>query len=399
MIPLPQRRSPPRFARAAALAALLLAALAVLSWPSPVDAEDRILIRGNYYRERSTRVLQPYISFSKDLPDERLTIGADYLMDVISSASIGAAALQLGGDKVFTEMRHEAVLRVASRLRDWSVGSFFRYSTETDYESRSFGLSLARDLRQKTITVGANYGYTNDRAFRILANVPGVRIPWKSKVPTQDDPSDFVDGPSNVLQVHNASLGYNHVLTRALLASLQIEGSHARGPQENPYRRVRNGMEEVHPLLRRRLAVSGSARYAVPKARLVFEPRYRFSADDWGIRTHAPQLRLHIRVIPELRLRARYRYYTQNASDFWSATGDYSATDRYRTADPKMGAFDSHTAGLQITYRFDKLAKTPTTSWLRGSWIQATYDHVFVDRDEYRFGNARIGSLALSVPF
>ena len=85
MIPLPQRRSPPRFARAAALAALLLAALAVLSWPSPVDAEDRILIRGNYYRERSTRVLQPYISFSKDLPDERLTIGADYLMDVIST--------------------------------------------------------------------------------------------------------------------------------------------------------------------------------------------------------------------------------------------------------------------------------------------------------------------------
>ena len=65
----------------------------------------------------------------------------------------------------------------------------------------------------------------------------------------------------------------------------------------------------------------------------------------------------------------------------------------------KMGAFDSHTVGLQITYRFDKLSNSPSTRWLRGSWIQATYDHVFVDRDEYRFGNARIGSLALSLPF
>lgn len=394
-----QRSLPLPHTRLAAAAALLLAALFVVWWPSPVDADDRILIRGNYYRERSTRVLQPYISFSKDLPDERLTIGADYLMDVISSASIGAAALQLGGDKVFTEMRHEAVLRVASRLREWSLGSFFRYSTETDYESRSVGLSLARELRQKTITLGANYAYTHDRAFRILANVPGVRIPWKSKVPSEDDPTDFVDGPTNVLQVHNASLGYNHVLTRTLLASLQVEGSHARGPQENPYRRVRNGMEEVHPLLRRRLAVSGSARYAIPKARLALEPRYRFSADDWGVRTHAPQLRLHARVLPELSLRARYRYYIQNAAEFWSPTGDYAATDRYRTADPKMGAFDSHTVGLQITYRFDRLATSPSTSWLRGSWIQATYDHVFVDRDEYRFGNARIGSLALSLPF
>jgi len=394
MTPSPQRRGHPR---AAWITALVM--LAAMSWPSSVDAEDRILIRGNYYRERSTRILQPYISFSKDLPDERLTIGADYLMDVISSASIGAAALQLGGDKVFTEIRHEATLRVASRLGDWSVGSFVRYSTETDYESNTFGLSLARAVRQKTITLGANYAYTNDRAFRILANVPGVRIPWKSKVPTEGDPSDFVDGPSNVLQVHIFSLGYSQVLSRTLLAFLQLEGSHARGPQENPYRRVRNGMEEVHPLLRRRLAISGSARYAVPKARIVFEPRYRFSADDWGIRSHAPQLRLHVRVLPELSLRARYRYYMQTGSVFWSPTGDYGAADRYRTADPKMGAFDSHTAGLQITYRLDRLAKTPSTSWLRGSWIQANYDHVFVDPDEYRFGNARIGSLTLSVAF
>ena len=363
------------------------------------DAEDRLLIRGNYYRERSTRVLQPYISFSKDLPDARLTLGADYLMDVISSASIGAAALQLGGDKVFTEMRHESTLRLSSQLDLWSFGGFFRYSSETDYNSRALGISLARALREKTITLGLNYTYARDRAYRILANVPGARSPWKSKVPTFEGSDEFVDGPSNLVQVHNAGLSYTQVLSSTSLVSVQIEGSHARGPQENPYRRVRNGMEEVHPLLRRRIAASGSARLAVPRARLVVEPRYRFTVDDWDITTHAPQLRLHARLLPELSARARYRYYTQSAAFFWNADGEYGATDRYRTADPKMGRFDSHTVGLQFTYRLDKLANKPGTRWLRGSWIQATYDHVFVDPEEYRFGNARIGNLAYSMAF
>ena len=356
-------------------------------------------MRGNYYRERSTRVLQPYISFSKDLPDERLTLGADYLMDVISSASIGAAALQLGGDEVFTEMRHEASIRASSVLNLWQFGGFFRYSTETDYESRSGGVSVARELRQRTINLALNYTYTRDRAYRILANVPGVRSPWSSRVPAGDGSDEFVDGPSNLVQVHNLGLGFSQVLSSRALVTLQLEGNAGRGPMENPYRRVRNGMEEVHPLVRRRIATSGSARYAIPKARLVLEPRYRFSADDWDIVTHAPQLRIHARIVPTLSLRARYRYYTQTAAYFWNASGDYAATDRYRTADPKMGRFDSHTLGLQLTYRLDKLASRPSMAWLRGSWIQATYDHVFVDPDEYRFGNARIGNLTYSMAF
>ncbi|HFE45012.1 MAG TPA: hypothetical protein ENJ18_05885, partial [Nannocystis exedens] len=87
------------------LATLCVSAL--LSPARPLHADDRLLIRGNYYREQSTRILAPEVMLTKDLPDERLTVGVGYLLDAVSSASIAAgAAAATGGDSVFTEMRH-----------------------------------------------------------------------------------------------------------------------------------------------------------------------------------------------------------------------------------------------------------------------------------------------------
>ncbi len=376
----------------------ILTLLCVALFSAPARAEDRLTVRGQYYREDSTRVLQPLISFSKDLPDERATVGVDYLMDVISSASIAAAAAALGGDQVFTEMRHEATLRVGSKLGPWGFGSFFRLSNETDYSSRALGFSFSRELRQRTITLSSAYSYTNDRHFRILPNVPGARSPWRSKV--FNDEGAYVDGPTNLVQVHYANVGYAHVLTKKLLLATQLEGTVGTGPQENAYRTVGNDTPEVHPLLRRRVAASGSLYYHLPRARLTLEPHYRFYADDWDVIAHKADARIHVRPLKNLRLRARYRYYVQSRSFFFFRNqANYGATDRYRTADPKMGDYDSHTVGLQVTWHLDGLARFKALSWLEGAFLQATYNHLFVDEREYRFGDARIGSLAYSMAF
>lgn len=380
------------------LATFVLTLLCVALFSTHARAEDRLTVRGQYYREDSTRVLQPLISFTKDLPDERATVGVDYLMDVISSASIAAAAGALGGDRVFTEMRHEATLRAGSKLGPWGLGTFLRLSNETDYSSRSLGFSFSRELRQRTITLSGAYSYTNDRHFRILPNVPGARSPWNSKV--FNDEGAYVDGPSNLVQVHYGNVGYAHVLTPKLLVATQLEATVGTGPQENAYRTVGNDTPEVHPLLRRRFAASGSLYYHLPRARLTLEPHYRYYADDWSIQAHKPEARLHIRAMKNLRFRVRYRYYAQSGSFFFRRNqGNYGPTDRYRTADPKMGDYDSHTAGIQVTWHLDGLARFKGLGWLDGAFLQATYNHLFVDEAEYRFGNARIGSLAYSMAF
>src|SRR5690554_3703239 len=76
------------------LLALVVIAIAILP-REQLHAEDRVTVRGNYYRETSTRVLQPMVTFRKELPDERFALEAEYLLDVISSASVAAGALAL----------------------------------------------------------------------------------------------------------------------------------------------------------------------------------------------------------------------------------------------------------------------------------------------------------------
>ncbi|NJK31729.1 MAG: DUF3570 domain-containing protein [Deltaproteobacteria bacterium] len=176
------------------------------------------------------------------------------------------------------------------------------------------------------------------------------------------------------------------------------------------------GASLSYPLLRRRLAPTLWTLWSIPKAKLVVEPRYRFYADDWGLRAHSADVRLHFRPHPDLRLRLRYRYYTQNQAFFWRDDGVWADDYPYRSDDPKMDDFRSNTVGLELTYGFDSLARVRGFRWLEGAWIQATYNHVFVrcedlsstcqDQDmgyavvrTTRYGDNRIGSLAFSLAF
>ncbi|TPV94006.1 MAG: DUF3570 domain-containing protein [Myxococcales bacterium FL481] len=371
--------------------ALLLALVAALVATSS-RAEDRIIVRGNYYREASTRVLQPLVTFSKDLPDERLTVGVDYLLDAISSASIAAGAAVLGGDKVFTELRHETAARVSSQLGGWGLHSYFRYSTETDYVARATGLSVSRQLLQRTLTVFGRYSYGFNRAYRITNNI-GALHPWRSNRVTADGTRP---GPTNLLASHYGAVGATQLLSPYWMASVSVETADLQGPQDNPYRSVGNNLPEIHPWRRRRLAPVGEVRWSIPRTPLALEQRYRYYIDDWGISAHATDSRLHLRLFHVLRLRARYRFYTQSSARFARADGFYLPNDPYRTADPKLSAFVSHTPGIELTYEFDGLARMRPFRWLAGGWVQATYNHVFQTN---RFGPARLGSLAFSLAF
>lgn len=386
---------------------LLLVLCTIGLWPRASTAEDRVVVRGNYYREKSTRVLQPMVHVTMDVPDERLTLGAAYLLDAISSASIATGTTAVtGGDNVFTEIRHEALGTVGSRLGEWSLGGFFRYSTETDYVSRSAGASLARDLLQRTITLSLSYAYNFDRVFRITNNL-GARSPWCGGAINNAGScsGDGLGSGTNMLQVHYLSAGYTHALHKTVLAMLNLEGAFARGPQDNPYRgeQIPNVLWETHPTRRNRMAATGAIRWIVPRGRTVIEPRYRFYVDDWGIKAHSIDTRVHFRVARHLRMRVRYRFYTQSEAFFHRDDMGYlesplactrDTPDACATADPKLNDWLSHTPGFQVAWELDGLARHRGLGWLENGWIEATYNHVFQTN---RYGNARLGSLAFSL--
>jgi hypothetical protein len=349
--------------------------------PRGATAEDRLIVNGNYYREQSTRVLSPEVLVTVDAPDERLTFGAAYLLDAVSSASIAAGAQQVtGGDAVFTEIRHETTGSVSSRLQDWQLGGFFRYSTETDYQSRSLGASFGRDFLQRSLNFGLSYAYNFDRVYRIVDST-GRRLAWcgGSIEPACED-EGFGRG-SNLLQTHYVQLNYSHAVHPTLLLLGTLEYANAGGPQDNPYRGGQiPGIEfESHPLRRNRFTLWLGPRWHIPKGRTTLETRYRYYVDDWGIQGHAPELRAHFRVAKHLVLRLRYRFYTQTRAFFWTgmihseADGDCTRDnlDACASADPKMSAFRSHTPGLQLMYELDGLAQFRGLHWLEVGDVRA----------------------------
>lgn len=384
----------------------------VVLWalPRPSVSEDRVIVRGNYYREASTRVLSPVVEVEANVPDERLSLGTAYMLDAVSSASIASGAAQVtGGDAVFTELRHEVTGYAKSRLAEWGLGGFFRYSTETDYISRSLGLSAARDLLQRSLTLSVSYAYNFDRVFRIQNNT-GVRAPWcGGLVDIAVCQASGSGVGSNLRQVHYVSVGYAHAWLRSLLGLASVEVARTLGPQDNPYRgaQIPTSNVEIHPLARTQVALMGEARWMIPRSPVVLEPRYRFTADSWLVRSNAVEARVHVRVRDHLRLRARYRYYRQSASfictdspadDLDDGNQFFCTTSgiEFATADPKLGAWHSHTPGVQVVYELDRLAKVKGLGWLAGGWVEATYNHVFQSN---RYGNARLGALAFSLAF
>jgi hypothetical protein len=385
------------------LLALLVLACMLVGSREQLRAEDRVTVRGNYYRERSTRVLAPLVTFRKELPDERFALETEYMLDVISSASIAAGALALGGDRVFTEARHETTLRATSKIDEWGASAFYRYSGETDYTTNRFGVGLSREFLDRTAMLSVSYSGSFDRVFRIQNNT-GDRSPWMSS------------GDTNLLQVHYLGIGYTHILHKQVLGGLDLEGIYSVGPQENPYRRARNGDAEIHPWVRRRLAPSLWLRAHVPQAKMTLEPRYRFYVDDWGLRAHLIDTRVHFRPHRNLRLRLRYRFYIQNQAYFWRDNGVWEADYPWRSDDPKLDDFRSHTVGLEAVWYLDGLAKYQGLRWLEGAWIEANYNHGFVRCDELsatcleqdfgygmvrttRYGDHRFGNLAFSIAF
>ncbi|MDH3728991.1 MAG: hypothetical protein OER77_15780, partial [Myxococcales bacterium] len=66
-----------------------------------------VQLRGNYYWDRSTRVVAPEIIAQLEAPQgSRLRV--DYLVDSITSASIAAGALE---DTRFNEIRHDVAVK------------------------------------------------------------------------------------------------------------------------------------------------------------------------------------------------------------------------------------------------------------------------------------------------
>jgi hypothetical protein len=362
--------------------------LAALVASIPALADGTLAVRGAYYKERSTRVIQPMLDGMFDAGLHGIVTG-HFLVDAITSASPGAGAVGVP----FTEQRYEAGLGYLHDSGPYRLGADTKYSTESDYRSIYVGARGEMDLAQKNATLGVGGGIS----FDDVANT-GAQGPMGGPMLVCDNtrPMDL----ANSCSLRTASLfaSASQLLGKNAVVGVTYDLAATHGFQANPYRSVIADGEmtaERHPNDRLRQAFAISARYYLAPTETTFIAAYRYYRDDWHIHAHTPELRIVQQFGRNIDASIRYRYYTQTAAYFFQKRYDTSdpAIHPYVTDDPKMSAFDGHTLEA-------KLGILGEAFRLGGRWAGTRFEGILeyvVQHD--RFGNAIIAHAALTVPF
>lgn len=353
---------------------------------APARADDHVTIRGQYYREPSTRVVQPVVELGQDLPGG-FDVTAHYLLDAITSAS---AASGPSGDNIFTEARNEEGLAVGKSWSRLRLGLAYRYSGESDYWSHFLVGSATLRVWQDTGTLSATFGRGWDRVGR---RVQGA-------APMQ---------PLQSLDTWMGGLWYSQVLAPTLLVQAGYEVAFLDGFQSSPYRQVPSRGPEVVPGKRLRNVVAARAAKFFPRAGLGLQLHYRyyfdFSTDGsdatnpWNVRSHTVEGRVFQALGRDLEVRLTGRYYTQGAANLWcdaSAASSCSATSRYYTSDPKLGPVGTKFLEVKLYWDAARLRGVTFLSWFSAGTFELSYGRFWQDT---LFANAHVAQTGYTFPF
>ncbi len=388
---------------------LVVVAIVLSSVRAAADM-DTLTLRGNYWRDRNTRVVQPAIDIRKQLPTGT-QISAHYLLDAITSASVAAGVLR---DQPFTELRNEAGFSVGQVIGPALISGAYSYSSESDYWSHFAELGVLLSLFQNNTIVGASLGYSNDRVAQRMG------------------PTAF--NPVGGLQTIRGVFTLTQTVTPHLLATASYEigvlgfGTADNGWQSNVYRTVNLGgapSRENVPYQRIRQALALSLFWHIPTRirlmpYLIVRPAYRFYWDDWGLLSHAPELRTYVPTGP-VEWRVTGRWYTQNHVSFWSDDGVrpfYPAGEQglhcttcvlassrsglFATSDPKLGNMTSAFFELGMAAKLRGLRALkwlPGHDWVGEGILFLSYGHYFNGGFAHTaFGDAEVAGLTLEWP-
>ncbi len=364
--------------------------------PEPLQADEAsgtytgsVALRGNYYWERSTRVLAPATVVSLDTPSG-VRVEAGYLIDAITSAS---QATGIGVDREFTEVRHDATGGVGYEFDfgktqlDLSVRG--RFSREPDYLSLGGGFAAAFSLNQRMTVLSLNGYFVHDDvgAVKRMPVAPGEsRVIAKRR-----------EHRGN-LDVGSLGLSWDQVLSPTTTMTLGIDMALLEGFQANPYRMitVQQGVvyPEKHPDSRLRQGYYAWLSQYVKRTRTALRAGYRLYRDDWDILAHVPEVRLYQEFGEHTEVRLRYRYYTQSAAHFLRPDG-HDSGDRYVTADPKMTAFRDQTIGMRLRVDLGFLAFT-ALDFFHSAAVDFGVEYIF---NTNRYGNGLVGQGGISWAF
>ena len=312
---------------------LTLGVIAVAA-PLTSSADTGFVSKVQVYADSDhTTVISPLVQATADVsPDTTVTLG--YVADVVSSASVDIVTQ--ASTITIHDTRQQVSGSVSQTLGSLKLHGGYSFSHENDYLSNSLNVGLDKEAFDKNTTFTLGYG--------VNLNTVGRR----------DD-----DNFSRSLTNQSFSGSWTQIVTPTLLTQLTYELGYANGFQSSAYRFVpiRASLDatpemwvmETDPDTRFRHAVVLGLNRALGDSSSI-QADYRIYHDTWGITSHTIGARLFTHLTPDLELRLRERFYTQNSSSFYQE--NYTSIQQYMAFDRELSALWSETFGVKLSYLF-----------------------------------------------
>ena len=377
----------------------LLTFLVVTLADRGLRADDHVAIRGQYYRETSTRVVQPVVELSKDLP-AGFNVTAGYLLDAITSAS---AASGPSSDAVFTEYRNEERLAVSKSWDRTSLSLAYRYSAESDYWSHTLSAGASWRLWGDT---GTFYVFGGEGWDVVSRRVRGANPMQQRLLCPSGDQAVSCD-----LDISFGGLSYTQVLAPTWIVQAGYDLAYLSGFQGSPYRVVpqTSGPENV-PGKRLRQAATFRAAWYWPAGRLGLQLHYRYywdtypgakpeTGDPWQLHSQTVEERVYKELPGHLEARVSFRYYDQSAASFWCDlnlnAGCYAGAF-FTTSDPKLGRMHTYYPELKLTWDAVALTGVPFFGWFATGAFDIAYGRYIQSTS---FGDAHVVQVGYLMPY
>jgi uncharacterized protein DUF3570 len=365
------------------IAASVVAAVAIA--PGAARGDGTLSVRGVYYKERATRVMQPMLDGMFDAGLHGV-VTAHFLVDAITSASASSGA---DNSQPFTERRYEGGGGYTHDFGMFQVGGDAKYSRESDYISWYGGGHGQVQLNQKNTVLGLGGGISSDTITAAAAQGPFM--------PSLRCDAGNPAAPECPLRVYGVYGSASQIVSKDFVIGGSVDASFLRGYQSNPYRQAIVGealIPERHPTERNRQAFGAWARYYIASTGTTLIGAYRYYRDDWQVHAHTPELRIVQETSRFADTSVRFRYYTQDGAYFSHERypPDDAAMTQFVTDDPKLSSFNGYTMEA-------KLGVLGEAFELTGRWAGARLEGILEYTVQHnRFGNAVIAHVALTIP-
>jgi tetratricopeptide (TPR) repeat protein len=329
----------------------------------------------------NTTVVSPAAFLSFENPTAGYSLGASFVVDVVSAASPDIVAT---ASRRWNEVRYAGTLSGDVKIKTARVGINGALSIEPDYIARSVGAAISTDLHSKMITPTLAYNF----GFDILGKVQTPLDVFRQDIYRHsidagvsfviDASTVVVAGATAEFVLGDTSKPYRHIPMFASNVAQQIPAG-ATAELLGSFRLPFAPLEQL-PTDRQRYALFGRGSKRFEKATIRGDER--LYVDSWGQLASTTDARYYYDLNDNVRLGGHVRFNVQGPVSFWKraytsaplATGGWSIP-QFRTADRELGPLIGVTAGANFRVAFAQVFSLQ----LQAEGLYNQYlDHIYV---------------------